>query len=69
MCLYCSDGGSGMITGHWAHWAEQGWCVAGKLPALLWPLAWTSLRHLVQGPESQSLWDVGGGVWEAERRV
>lgn len=47
MCLYCSDGGSGMITGHWAYWAEQGWCVAGKLPALLWPLAWTSLRHLV----------------------
>lgn len=57
-----------MIIGHWAHWAEQGWCVVGRLPAL-WPLAWTSLRHSVQGPESQSLWDVGGGVWEAERGV
>lgn len=57
-----------MITGHWAHWAEQGWCVAGRLSALL-RLAWTSLRRSVQGPESQSLWDGGGGVWEAERRV
>lgn len=57
------------MTGHWAHWAEQGWCTAGRRPAPLWPLAWASLQHSLQGPESQILRDVGGGVWEAEHRV